>query len=62
MLPKEKVIQVVIEPGVPDSHDYIFYGESDEYPGALAGDVYVRVNLISHEYLERRGADLIYHK
>ncbi len=25
----EKVIEVAIEQGVPDSHDYIFYGESD---------------------------------
>lgn len=57
----EKTIEVAIEPGVPDSHDYIFYGESDEYPGVMAGDVYVRVNLLPHDQFERRGADLIHH-
>jgi DnaJ family protein A protein 2 len=58
----EKTIEVAIEQGVPDSHDYIFYGESDEFPGALAGDVYVRINFLPHEVFERRGADLIHHK
>jgi DnaJ family protein A protein 2 len=28
----------------------------------MAGDVYVRVNLLSHDHFERRGADLIFHK
>lgn len=26
----EKVIQLPLEKGVPDEHDYTFYGESDE--------------------------------
>lgn len=58
----EKTLEVAIEQGVPDSHDYIFYGESDEYPGAMAGDVYVRINLLPHDVFERRGADLIHHQ
>ena len=29
MKEQEKVIQVPIEPGVPDSHDYVFTGEAD---------------------------------
>lgn len=28
----------------------------------MAGDVYVRINLLTHEVFERRGADLIHHK
>lgn len=28
---KEKIIEVAIEVGCPDEHDYIFTGESDEY-------------------------------
>lgn len=28
----------------------------------MAGDVYVRINLLPHEVFERRGADLIHHK
>ena len=26
----DKVVEVPLERGVPDEHDYIFYGESDE--------------------------------
>ena len=53
---------MTIEQGVPDTHDYIFNGESDEYPNILAGDIYVRVNLLKHDNFERKGADLFYHK
>ena len=28
----------------------------------MAGDIYIRVNLLKHEVYERRGADLFYHK
>ena len=42
------MIQVPIEQGVPDSHDYIFYGEADELPGVMAGDVYARVQIKKH--------------
>jgi DnaJ family protein A protein 2 len=31
VLEKEKTLQVGIEPGVPNEHDYVFTGESDEY-------------------------------
>jgi len=41
-------MQVVVEPGVPDSHDYIFHGESDEYPGVMSGDVFARISIIKH--------------
>jgi len=27
---QDKVIEVPLEKGVPDEHDYTFYGESDE--------------------------------
>ena len=47
---------------MPDSHDYILCGESDEYPGAMAGDVYVRINIAKHDRFERRGADLVHHQ
>jgi DnaJ family protein A protein 2 len=26
----EKIVEVPLEKGVPDEHDYVFYGESDE--------------------------------
>jgi DnaJ homolog subfamily A member 2 len=56
---QEKVIQVPIEKGVPDSHDYILTGEADEVPDVIAGDLYARVIIEKHEQFERRGADLV---
>lgn len=55
---KDKVLEVSIEPGCPHEHDYIFTGESDEYPGIMAGDIYVRTNITKHKLFERKGADL----
>jgi DnaJ family protein A protein 2 len=31
VLEKEKKLEVSIEPGCPNEHDYVFTGESDEY-------------------------------
>lgn len=45
----EKVIEVPLEKGVPDEHDYVFYGESDELPGVMAGDLYVRIKTKKHK-------------
>lgn len=53
-----KVIEVAIEPGVPNEHDIIFTGESDEGPGVIAGDLYVRVMIEPHQVFTRKGADL----
>lgn len=58
----KKVLDVSIEMGVPHEHDYIFTGESDEYPGTLPGDVYVRVIVEPHKLYKRKGADLHYDK
>lgn len=54
----DKIIQVGLEKGVPDDHDYTFYGEGDEMPGIMAGDLYVRIKIAKHKVFERRGADL----
>jgi len=54
----EKLVEVPLEKGVPDEHDYTFYGESDELPGIMAGDLYVRIKIKKHNLYERRGADL----
>lgn len=55
---KEKTIEVPLEKGVPDNHDYVFYGEGDEAPGIMAGDLYVRIKIKKHKIYERKGADL----
>jgi len=58
----EKVIEIPLERGVPDDHDYIFYGESDEMPGIMAGDLHIRIKIKKHAVFERKGADLYYKK
>lgn len=57
---KEKILEVDIEKGAPDKKRYIFQGESDEYPGAIPGDVYIEIILKKHNNLNRIGADLAY--
>jgi DnaJ family protein A protein 2 len=59
---QEKTIEVPLEKGVPDEHDYVFYGESDEIPGVMAGDLYIRIKIKKHKIFERRGADLMMSK
>lgn len=39
----DKKLEVPLERGVPDEHDYAFYGEGDELPGVMAGDLYIRI-------------------
>jgi len=50
---------VAIEGGCPNEHDYIFTGESDEYPNVIAGDIYIRVQIKKHKVFLRKGADLV---
>jgi len=57
-----KTIEVAVEPGVPHDYDYIFTGESDEAPGIIAGDLYVRINIEAHAVYTRKGADLYVEK
>lgn len=54
----EKKIEVPLEKGVPDEHDYAFYGEGDELPGVMGGDLYIRIKVQKHKVYERKGADL----
>jgi len=57
-----KTVEVAVEPGVPDQNDYIFTGESDEAPGIIAGDLYVRIMIEPHPVFKRKGADLYIEK
>lgn len=57
-----KNVEVTLEPGVPNEHDYVLTGESDEGPGILAGDLHVRVTIEKHKHFLRKGADLFYEK
>jgi DnaJ family protein A protein 2 len=57
---KEKILEVDIEKGAPDKKRYVFQNESDEYPGAIAGDAIVEIIIEKHLTLTRAGADLAY--
>jgi len=57
-----KTLEVAIEPGIPNEHMIQFHGDGDEVPGALAGDLYIKVIIEPHKTFERKGADLYYKK
>lgn len=62
VLTKKTTLDVSVEPGCPNEHDYVYYGECDEYPGIIGGDLHVRVYIEKHDKFERKGADLFYNK
>jgi DnaJ family protein A protein 2 len=39
----KKVMEIPIERGVPNEHDYVFHDEGDEYPDVQAGDLVVKI-------------------
>lgn len=58
ILDEKKTLEVVVEPGIPDGHLVQFHGDGDEMPGAMAGDLYVKLLIEKHDVFERKGADL----
>jgi len=54
----EKTLEIPIEKGVPNEKTILFAGEGNEVPGAMAGDLHVRVSIKPHAIYERKGADL----
>jgi DnaJ family protein A protein 2 len=62
VIEQKKTLEIALEPGVPNEHDYILYGEGDEYPGISAGDIYYRISTIEDKRYIRKGADLFMEK
>lgn len=58
----EKILEVPIDKGTPDEKDILFAGQGNEVPGAMAGDLHVRVSIKKHPVFERKGADLFMNK
>ena len=59
---KKTTIEVPIERGVPNEHDYVLTGEAHEAPGVMAGDLHCRFTIKKHRVFERKGADLFIKK
>ncbi|CEP19632.1 hypothetical protein [Parasitella parasitica] len=57
---EKKTLEVHIEPGMRDGHQFIFYGEGNQAPGIVPGDVIIQLNQEPHPYLTRVGDDLVY--
>lgn len=62
MVVEKKTIEVPIEQGAPNEHHVTFTGDGDEMPGALSGDLVVRLIIEKHAVFERKGADLFISK
>jgi len=59
---KKTTIEVPVEKGIPDEHDYVMTGEAHEAPGVMAGDLHVRFSIKKHSVFTRKGADLFMKK
>ena len=54
--------RVAIDVGTPEEHVMKFVGKGNEIPDALAGDLYIKVNIKKHKTFTRKGADLFIEK
>lgn len=54
----EKVLNIVLERGVPDGHEIVFENEGDEHPDHLAGHVVFHVRAQPHPVFRREKNDL----
>jgi DnaJ family protein A protein 2 len=57
-----KVVSVYIEKGMKEGSKVNLYGEGDEKPGILAGDIQFIVQLVPHKSYQRDGNNLIMKK
>lgn len=55
---EKKILEVYIDKGVIDKHQYRFSGEADEAPGYQAGDVVITIKEKPHDTYKRKQADL----
>jgi len=58
----EKTLEIPIDKGTPSDKTILFAGEGNEAPGAMAGDLHVKVTIKDHPVFTRRGADLMMNK
>ena len=58
----EKTLEIPIDRGTPSDKTILFAGEGNEAPGAMAGDLHVKVTVKDHPIFSRKGADLLMSK
>ena len=58
----KKFIEVEVAKGAPNGEQYVFGGESDEFPGIQPGDIVIQIEVDKHPIFERKGADLFMEK
>jgi len=58
----EKTLEIPIDRGTPSDKTILFAGEGNEAPGAMAGDLHVKVTIKDHPIFTRKGADLMMNK
>ncbi|EGR32886.1 hypothetical protein IMG5_067920 [Ichthyophthirius multifiliis] len=56
------ILDVPINKGAYDGQEIILYGEGDEAPGYMAGDLHLTVKMKHNNVFQRQGADLIMKK
>lgn len=62
VLQTKKILEVLIERGVPDQHRVTFHGEADERPNELPGNVVFIITQADHKIFSRSGSDLFFHR
>jgi chaperone protein DnaJ len=55
----QKVLEVEVEKGMQQGQKIVFYGESDEAPGTLPGDLIFIIKEKEHDVFKRAGKDLV---
>lgn len=56
---EEKVLEIIVQPGMKNGESLVFAGESDQAPGMVAGDVIFVIQTVDHKTFKRQGNDLL---
>jgi len=56
---EQKIIEVIVTPGMRDGQKIVFYSEGDQEPDIEPGDVILVIKTKPHEVFQRKGDDLI---
>ena len=60
--PEEKILEVIVQPGMKNGDPVIFRGMSHEEPGIAPGDIIFVIRVPDHAYFTREGNNLVINK